>query len=347
MSRIRAALRALCAGLLVAATVPTASFAQVLPIQVSPAQVSPTQVSPAPSWPQRAVRFIVPLGPGSGSDIGARLFAERLAARWGKPVVVENRPGGDGIIAIMAFVNAHDDHTLLYSPASTFTAHPFLHDTLPYDAADLLPVARVSNTIVVIVAPASLKIGSLAELVALSRAQPGKLNWATATGISDFLLAAFLKSANLDMAKVPYRDTVQASTDLAEGRIQLYWGALAIVRPHVLAGKARILAVSNNIRAPDEPNIPTVTEAGYPELAFDGLVGLFGPRDMADDIRGRIAGDIRAVAADSSIARRLITTGQVVSPGRPAEFAASIDAQRATVAAIAKEMGIKPAQQPQ
>jgi tripartite-type tricarboxylate transporter receptor subunit TctC len=192
-----------------------------------------------------------------------------------------------------------------------------------------------------------LKVGSLGELVALARAQPGKLNWATATGISDFLFASLLKSANLDMSKVPYRDTVQPSTDLAEGRIQLYWGALAIVRPHVQAGKVKLLAVSNSVHAPDEPNVPTVKEAGFPALGFDGLVGLFGPRDMADDVRERIAADIQTVAADPAIGARFSSTGQVVSPGRPAEFAASIEAQRATVAAIAKEMGIKPAQQSQ
>jgi len=330
MNRIRAVLWAVCTG-----------FSLVL----VPAALS--TASAQMSWPQRNVRFIVPLGPGSGADIGARLFADKLTARWGKPVVVENRPGGDGIVAIAAFVSAHDDHTLLFTPAATFTAHPFLHDKLPYEQADLLPIARVSNTLVAIVAPVSLKVGSLTELVDIARAQPGKLNWATATGISDFLFASFLKNANLDMSKVPYRDTVQPATDLAEGRIQFYWGALAIVRPHVQAGKARLLAVSNSVRIPDEPAVPTVREAGFPALAYDGLVGLFGPRDMADDIRERIAADIREVAGDPAIGSRLLSTGQLVSPGRPAEFAASIDEQRAVVAKIAKGMGIKPAQQSQ
>jgi tripartite-type tricarboxylate transporter receptor subunit TctC len=328
MDRTRAVFAALCAGFLLL----------LAPLFPAAAQSS---------WPSRNVRFVVPLGPGSGADIGARLFADKLAARWGKPVVVENRPGGDGIVAIAAFVSAHDDHTLLFSPASTFTAHPYLHDKLPYDQSDLLPIARVSNTIVVIVAPASLKVGSLAELVALARAQPGKLNWATATGISDFLFESFLNDAHLEMSKVPYRDTVQPATDVGEGRIQFYWGALAIVRPHVQAGKAKILAVSNSVHIPDEPAIPTVNEAGFPTLAFDGLVGLFGPRDMADDVRERIAADVSEVARDPTIGARLISTGQLVSPGRPAEFAASIDEQRAVVARIAKEMGIKPAQQPQ
>jgi tripartite-type tricarboxylate transporter receptor subunit TctC len=297
----------------------------------------------AEAWPQRNVRFIVPLGPGSGADIAARLIAERLSARWGKPVVVENRPGGDGIVGITAFTSAHDDHTLLFTPAATFTAHPYLHDKLPYDVADLVPVARVSNTIVAIVTPASSKLETLKDVFVAARERPGKLNWATATGISDFLMAAYLKKAGLDMSKVPYRDPVQPSTDLAEGRIEFYWGAFAIVRPQVQAGKARLVAFSNTARFPEEPKVPTVAEAGFPELNYDGLVGLFAPRELAPDIRERIAADVMAAAADPAVSARLLTTGQVVSPGNATEFAAEIDKQRAIVAVIAKELGIKPA----
>jgi tripartite-type tricarboxylate transporter receptor subunit TctC len=327
MSRIRAALAVVCINLSIGLGFASLAVAQT------------------PAWPQRNVRFIVPLGPGSGADIGARLFADRLSARWGKAVVVENRPGGDGIVAIAAFTGAHDDHTLLFSPASTFTAHPYLHDKLPYDPADLAPISRVSNTIVAMAAPTALKVGSLAELFALARKENGKFNWATATGISDFLFYSFLKNAKFEMSKVPYRDTVQPANDLAEGRIQLYWGALAIVRPHLQTGKAKLLAVSNSVHIPDDPSVPTVKEAGFPELGFDGLVGLFGPREMPAELRERIAADVAAVATDPAIGERLLTTGQLVSPGRPAEFAASIEEQRARVAAIAKEMGIKPAQQ--
>src|ERR1700723_3311769 len=105
-------------------------------------------------WPTRPVRFILTLGAGSGSDIGARLLADRLSQRWGQPVVVENRPGGDAIVAINAFVTAHDDHVLLFSPTSSFTAHPYLHDNLPYRPSDLVPIVRVSNTVVAVALPA-------------------------------------------------------------------------------------------------------------------------------------------------------------------------------------------------
>jgi tripartite-type tricarboxylate transporter receptor subunit TctC len=297
-----------------------------------------------PNWPQRTVRFILPLGPGSGSDIGARLFAERLTARWGQPVVIENRPGGDGFVAITAFLGAHDDHTLLFAPTSTFTAHPILHPTLPYDPRDLVPIARITNTLISISVPASLRVRSLKELVALVRAQPGKLNRASITGALDLVLSGFLKGSDLEVAKVPYRDPVQAVTDLAEGRIQIYTSAFAIVRSQLQAGTIKALAMTNQTRAPTAPDIPTVAQAGYPELTFDGLVGLFGPPNMVPELRERIAADIRAVAADPGVEPHLIQTGQILNPGGPAEFAAAIEDQTSKLAAIAKALDIKPEQ---
>lgn len=298
----------------------------------------------ADAWPSRPVRLIVTLGPGSGVDIGARLFADKLSARWGQPVVVENRPGGDGILAITTFLGAHDDHTMLISPVSSFTAHPYFHDKLPYDQNDLIPVARVSKTVVAVSVPTSLNVNSMKELEALARAKPGQLNWTTATGFTDFVFAGYLQTVGLKMAKVPYKNTVGAVTDLASGVIQVYMPAYAIVRPQVEAGTVKVLAVTNHERAPALPNIPTVVEAGYPSLEFDGLVGLFSTREMADATRKKIADDIRAVAAAPHIVERLGATGQVVSAGDGAEFAASIARQRDQVAAVAKLFGNKPVQ---
>ena len=173
----------------------------------------PAAPSRAQGWPQRAVKFIVPLGPGAGADIGARLLADRLSARWGKPVVVENRPGADSLVAIQAFVGANDDHTLLFGPSGSFTVHPFQYDKLPYVPADLLPIARVSNTIIAVGVPASMKVGTLEEFVARARAEPGKLNAAVVPGITEFTFDYFAKTAGLSIAKIPYRDIVQAATE--------------------------------------------------------------------------------------------------------------------------------------
>jgi tripartite-type tricarboxylate transporter receptor subunit TctC len=290
-------------------------------------------------WPTRPVRFILTLGPGSGSDLGARLLADRLAKRWGQPVIVDNRPGGDGIVAINAFVGAHDDHVLLYTPTSSFTAHPFLHENLPYKANELIPITRVSNTIVTISVPIALKLNSLDQLTALARAEPGKLNWAGVTGALDFFFAGWLKHDGLNMTKVAYRNPVDAANDLAENRVQVYEAALAIVRPQLDSGKIKLLAVTNTVRAPSVPILPTVQELGYPTLTVDGLVGLFGPSGMPLALRQRITTDIRAVA-DKTVEDRLTASGQLLNIGGPEEFAASTDEQRAKVSEVASELGI-------
>jgi tripartite-type tricarboxylate transporter receptor subunit TctC len=295
-------------------------------------------------WPQRAVRFILPLGPGSGTDIAARLFAERLAQRWGQPVVVENRPGGDSFVAIAAFLGANDDHTMLFAGMGTFTAHPYLHDKLPYDMRDIVPIAGASNIVVAMAAPASLNVATMAELVALARAQPGKLNAATVPGITDFIFSGFLKDAGIAITRVPYRDITLALSDLAESRLQLMSASLTIVQPQVESGRVKLVAVTSRARVPIAPAIPTVAEAGYPILELEGLIGLYGARTMPRELRERIAADVRAVAAEPAFAARLAALGQVVNATTPDEYAAAIEEQRAKVAAIAKLLGIKPAQ---
>jgi tripartite-type tricarboxylate transporter receptor subunit TctC len=296
-------------------------------------------------YPERTVRFILPYGAASASDTTARLFADRLSTKWGKPVVVENRPGGDGIVSMQAFVAANDDHTLWFGPAGAFTVLPYQHDTLPIDPShDLNPVVSVSDVVLAISMPTSMHVDTLAQLVALARAEPGKLNAAAANGISDFLLFGFFKNLGLEIAHVPYRDIMQAPSDLAVGRIQVLSSSLAVPQPLAHAGRLKILAVTSSQRAPGEPDIPTAEEAGYPALTFESVGGVFGPRGMPESLRKSIAADFRAVSADPAIAERLASFGTIMDIRGPAEFAISVQEQRDKLAALAKTLGIKAAQ---
>ena len=299
--------------------------------------------SQAEAWPQRPVKFIVTLGPGSGVDFGTRLLGDRLSKRWGQPVIIENRPGGDAVVAVTAVISANDDHVLLASPTSALTAHPYVLQQMPYQDSDLLPIARGWNTVIVIAVPSSLEAKTMGDLVAMTRANPGKLNWAGTTGAIDFLFAGFLKKNNLDMARVPYRNPQDAANDLATGRVQLTEASLATLRPQLQAGHIKLLASTNTVRPPTHPETPTVNEAGYPELTLDGLVGFFLPQGMSAELRSRIAEDIRAIVHDPDFAEKLNVTGQIANAGGPTEFAAAMQEQRDRLAIAAKDLGLKAA----
>jgi tripartite-type tricarboxylate transporter receptor subunit TctC len=299
--------------------------------------------SMAQSWPERPVRLIVPLGPGSATDVTARLYAERLALRWGKPVVIENRPGADAIIAATAFVGARDQHTLLFSFGGPVTINPATHATLPYDPQrDLVPIVSAADSFLAVAVTSSLNVNSLDELVKRVKAEPGKLNWAGTAGLPEFAFAGFLKSLGLEMAEVSYRDFNPALQDLAEGRIGVVSTALVPLLPLAHAGKIKILAVTNWRRSPAAPEIATAKELKFPELGVDGFQGFFGWRNMPTELRDRIAADVRAVGSDPALAARLDAIGQAVRVGATADFVGMIDEQRTKIAAIVKAIGLKP-----
>jgi len=297
------------------------------------------------AWPTKMVRLILPFGPASATDITARLFADRLSKRWGKAVVVENRPGGDGLVSLNAFVDAHDDHALWYGPAGVFNVLPYGHDTLPFDIKrDLVPIVSISQVVLALSMPATMNVNSVDGMVSLIRAQPGKLNGAASQGISDFLLFGFVKKMGLDIARVPYRDIMQAPNDLVESRIQVLSTSYAVVQPLANGGRIKVLVVTSRQRAPSAPDIPTAIEAGYPDLTFESIGGVFGPRSMPDALREKIAAEFKTAAEDPIIAKRLGDTGQIMTVLGPAEFAASIAEQRDKLAGLAKILGIKAAQ---
>jgi tripartite-type tricarboxylate transporter receptor subunit TctC len=317
-------------------------LAIVASVTFAPAQVQ-AQASSQP-WPTRTVKFIVPFGPGAGADIGGRLFAERLSKAWGQPVVIENKPGGDSIVAINAFLSANDDHTFLFGPSGNFTVHPFVYTKLSYDPKDLVPFARVSNTILAVAVKADAPYKNVKEFTEAARANPGKFNSGLVQGITEFIFWGYSHHEKLQITQVPYRNINTAPVDLGEGRIQVVMSSLAIVQPQTNAGRIRLLTINNKTRAPAAPDIPTAREQGYPSLEIEGLVGLFGLKTIPEALKQKIAADFRAAAQDGAIADRLKATGQVINVGGPKEFADSIEEQRANVASIVKAINFKPKQ---
>jgi tripartite-type tricarboxylate transporter receptor subunit TctC len=271
------------------------------------------------TYPVRTVRLILPFGAASATDITARL--------------------------LVAFLGARDDHTLFFGPASTFLVHLYDEEKPPYDPRDVMPIAQVYVTVLAISVPMSLNVGTMDELIALARAQPGKLNAAAATGNSDFLSFGFIKSMGLQIAKVPYRDIMQAPNDLAEDRIQILSSSLAVAQPMMRAGRIKVLLVTSKRRALGAPELPTAAEAGYPALTMETAGGLFGPPQMPPELRESIAGELRKIAEDDPIiGQRLADTGQIMTLRGPADFARSVAEQNDQLAAIAKIIGLKGAQ---
>jgi tripartite-type tricarboxylate transporter receptor subunit TctC len=297
----------------------------------------------AQTWPHKPVRMVLSLGPGSGADIGARLYADRLTKMWGQPVVVENRPGGDGVIAINAVIQAKDDHVLMWGPTANFVGHPYSLDKLPYDPNELVPVARVTGTVVTIAVPASLNVNSLKELLETAKQKKGWMNWTTAVTMTDIILEGFLKTQGIDAAQVRYKQPAEAVNDLLSERLHLYSSAYAIVRPQVPSGKIKLLAVQARNRVPGL-DLPTVAELGFAGLNFEGLVGIIAARssNLPQAAKDRIGADIKTASAEPQLAERLAATAQLNVPGNAAEFAASIEEQTKQLNESAKLLGLKP-----
>lgn len=289
----------------------------------------------AETWPQRSVHILVPLPVGGGTDLAARLFAERLAERWHQPVVVENRPGVDGIVGVTAFVNAHDDHTLLFSFAGPISINPLVYDKLPYDPArDLVPIASAIDNFFCIAVSTTLGVDSITALISRARQAPGKLNWAATAGLPQYIFAALQKSAQIELTQVPYRDFGPALQDLAQGRVHIVATAPSVVLPQLQAGRAKLLMVTNGQRSPLVPDVPTAREAGHPELQFEGVVGFYGWRDIPSDLRRRIAEDVMAVAREPTLVRRLAEAGVAVRATGAEELAAAVEEQHVKVRAL-------------
>lgn len=299
-------------------------------------------VAHAQGWPSRTVKLITPQPAGTAIDSGLRMFADRLAKRWGRSVIVENRPGGDGIPATSSFVMARDDHALYGSPGYPFTIAPWMLDKLPYDPkADVSPIALVFETPLMIAASAKLEASTLGELEKLAKSQPGKLNWASTAGLPNFAFNYFLRTTGSEMAYVPYRDAASALNDVGEGRVQIYATSYGTVLPLLQSGKIKVLAMLGGERIALAPEVPTSAEAGYPKVRADGFAGLFGVRGMPSALRDRIAADVRAIAEDEEVRGVMAKSAMVPRGLSPAQFQKVLEEQSRLVREMVSVLGLE------
>ena len=297
------------------------------------------------AWPRRTVRLVTLAAAGGGTDAVGRVLADSLSRRWRQPVIVDNRPGGDGIVSIETFLAARDDHVLLFNPTGVWTSLHLLHDKLPFDSArDLLPIAPVVQDFIALVASPRLGLATLAEIVAAARQRPGALTWACVPSVPYLAFVAFLKANALELTFVPDRNPIGALPDLAEGRVDLAFLPLAPMIGPAQAGKVRLIVVASENRAPRAPDLPTAREAGFPSLAFFGGHSLFGSRDMPEALRARIGADVGAILREPEVAARLNEMGYVPRVDSPAEFTAFLREERAHWSEVAQAYGAKPSQ---
>lgn len=322
-----------------------AFLATVLAASLS-ATLRSTTASADVSWPSRTVRLITLAAPGAGTDAVARTLAEALSRRWGQSVIVDNRPGGDGIISVETFLAAREgNHTLLFNPTGVWTALHLIHERLSFDAPhDLIPLSFVVQDFLALAASPRLDTATLADVVVTARARPAELTWSCAPSIPFLAFNSFLKETGLDLTYVPYRSPIASLPDLAEGRIDLAFLPLAPLVGLAQAGKLRLVVVASDERAPLAPDVPTAKEAGFPALSLFGGHCLYAPKEMPDALRTRIAADVRQATTDPSIGRRLTSLGYIPRADQTGDLVAILQRERAHWTAVARKYGAKPPQ---
>lgn len=298
------------------------------------------------TWPDRLVRIITMTTPGTGMDTMARALAESFTRRWGQPVVVDDRPGADGIVAVEALLAARDGHALFYGSLSVVTLLRLMHPRLAFDPMqELLPISLAVEDFIAAATPASLGVDSLAGLLALARARPGALNYATATGAVYLVTQDLLHRTGVEMSFVQYRGSAQAVPDLLQGRIHLAVLPISSFQGQGAAeGGARLLAIAGPHRAPGAPGTPTAAEAGHPEFTIPAGNALYAPRDMPAERRAMIAEAVRLALAEPETQRRVARLGYVARGGGPEELAALLEDSRQRLGELARAYGAQPKQ---
>lgn len=298
----------------------------------------------AQDYPAKPIRFIIPLAPGGGGDILARSIAQKLNEKWGQPVIVDNRPGGGGVIGTEVVAKAPADGYTILMIATNHTVNPSLIPKLPYDAiADFAPVTQLTASPNILVLHPSLPATSLKELIALARQRPGQLNYSSAgNGTAGHLAAELMKMmAKIDVVHVPYKAAPQALSDLVSGQIQLQFSNLMTALPHVKNGRLRGIAVTTIQRSPAIPELPTMDQAGLRGYRVDQTYGVVAPGRTPAPIIARLNGEIVNILKSPDIGQRMSAEGAMLVGNTPQEYLEYLKAELQKWTKVVKEVGIR------
>jgi tripartite-type tricarboxylate transporter receptor subunit TctC len=300
----------------------------------------------AQAYPVKPVRLIVPFPPAGGNDVFARLLAQKLAESWKQQVLVENRPGAGGNIGTeFAARSGADGYTLLLGHTGTLAINPALYAKTGYDPQhDFAPIGPLASAPLVLVVHPGTAIRTVGDILAIARAKPGELNYASSgTGTGSHLSGELLQAlAGIKLTHVPYKGTSPAITDLIGGQVPMMFSVIPTALPQIRSGRLRAIAVTGRERMPQLPEVPTVAESGLPEFESTLAYGILAPRGTPEAVLEEIRAQIARVTATREWRERIEFEGAVPLAGTSAEFAALIRAQGDKWGKLIRASGIRP-----
>jgi tripartite-type tricarboxylate transporter receptor subunit TctC len=297
------------------------------------------------SFPEKSVTIVVPFPPGGGTDAGARLIAQKLSTRWGQSVIIDNRAGASGMVGSDYVSRAKPDgYTLLIGNIGTFSINPSLYKKMPYDPDKAFaPISMIAELPYFLLVTPSLKANNVKELIALAKANPGTMTYASSGSGSGPHLAGeiFEKAAGVDMMHVPYKGGGPAAADVMAGHVNMYFSTVLESIGSVKSGKLKALGASSLVRSPAMPELPTIAESGIAGFDTASWVGIVAPAGTSATIVDKIAEDIKAIVSESDTRQTLIQQGATPMPLSPSTFKARIESDRQRYAKVIKDGNVQ------
>ena len=302
-------------------------------------------VAGAQPYPSKQIRLIVPFPPGGGVDFAARVVGKSISEKLGQQVVIDNRPGANGIVGLELLKSSPaDGYTLACASQGPLSINPSIYAKLPYDSTkDFSPISGVVNFPLLLVVHPSLPVKNVPELIALARKNPDQLSYShPGAGNSGHLAGELFNSmAKVKILAVPYKGTAPAGIALLAGEVQLTFSSIPTVLPYVRSGRLRALGVGNAQRVPSLPEFPTISESGLPGYEAYAWGGILGPAGMPKDIVARLNKEIVTAIRTKDVSDQLLKEGTVPTPSTPDEFAAYIKAEIDKWGAVVRMANIK------